>query len=196
MAKRDFPQLVECLARPTHIAEHLDGLGNAARVEQTCALQLGHMKRLWEMVENAHPLTLDHFVGADRAPMEEVVHWGKNGLPAFRRFQKRFLRPSEGADELWGYNEQTMRHFTGPGYFVTHESDHADTPVWINYTKLPPGKAPQWPAILPNSARLSRVIYHGTVDRMRKVSEHVSIGAAFKKDKPIGAYFLLCRDAQ
>ncbi len=122
-----------------------------------------------------------------------MIHWGKNSLPAFQRFQKRFCRPEAGAQELWGYNEQTMRHVTGPGYFVTHASDRPDTQVWINYTRLPEGKAPGWPQIRPNSARLGRFVYHGTVDRMRKVSDHVSIGAAFKKERPMGAYFMLCR---
>jgi hypothetical protein len=195
MATRNLGELIECLARPEHLAEHLDRLGNTARVDEVTSLERRHMVRLWEMVENAHPMSLEHYVGAECAPMEEVVHWGKNSLPAFRRFQKRFVRPTEGAEELWGYNEQTMRHFTGPGYFVTYESDQDDTPVWIDYTMLPPGKASAWPSILPNSARLSRFIYNGTVDKMRKVSDHVSIGAAFKQEKALGAYFMLCRDA-
>lgn len=195
MAKRDLANLIECLARPEYIAEYMDRVGNTRRIAEVTALDRRHMVRLWEMVEGAHPMGLDHFVDDDRAPMDEVIHWGKNSLPAFRRFQKRFVRPMEHSDELWGYNEQTMRPFTGPGYFVTHVSDQRDTPVWINYTMLPPGKAPTWPAIRPNTARLGRFVYNGTVDRMRKVSDHVSIGAAFKQDKALGAYFMLCRDA-
>ena len=56
-----------------------------------------------------------------------------------------------------------------------------------------------WPApaiIKPNSSGLQVLVYHKTRDYMRRVSSHVSIGAAYKgeSDKEMGAYFVLCRD--
>ena len=46
----------------------------------------------------------------------------------------------------------------------------------------------------PNSEGLQRFIYMGTRDFMRRVSEHVSIGAAYKGEKPLDHYFTLCRE--
>ncbi len=194
MAQRNFRELIESIARPEQILAHLNGLGNAERISQVTALDRKHMVRLWEVVSGAWDLDINHFVPSEVDPLTEIIHWGKNSLPAFRRFQKRFCRPTPEATELWGYNEQLMRKATGPGYFVTHASGQESEPIWINYTRLPEGKAPQWPSIVPNSGRLGRFVYHGTVDKMRRVSEHVSIGAAFKKERPMGAYFMLCRD--
>ena len=43
--------------------------------------------------------------------------------------------------------------------------------------------------------RLSRFVYHHTRDFMRRVSRHVSIGAAYKDERPLDHYFVLCRQA-
>ena len=37
------------------------------------------------------------------------------------------------------------------------------------------------------------LVYHKTRDFMRGVSKHVSIGAAYKKEKPMGQFFILNR---
>jgi hypothetical protein len=37
------------------------------------------------------------------------------------------------------------------------------------------------------------LVYQGTRDFMRRVSTHVSVGAAFKGESQMGAYFTLCR---
>jgi hypothetical protein len=50
-----------------------------------------------------------------------------------------------------------------------------------------------WPAVLRNDQRLQRFVYHQTRDFMRRVSEHVSIGAAFKRERPLDHYFVLVR---
>ena len=47
--------------------------------------------------------------------------------------------------------------------------------------------------IMPNSVRLSRFIYNGTVDVMRRVSGHVTIGRAVRDNKPMDAWFVLVR---
>ncbi len=131
---------------------------------------------------------------ASKAPLEEVVHFGRNSMPLFSTFQKRFCRPGdEHAPELWGYNEQPMRLFTGPGYFVAREIEHDE--VLIDYTALPAGRAPSWPELSPNHARLGRFIYDGTQDAMRGVSHHVSVGRAARAGKWLDNWFVLCRDA-
>ena len=69
-----------------------------------------------------------------------------------------------------------MRTMTGPGYFVVHTDEHDQ--LVIDYREVPAAAPedlpPGWPPILPNSARLSRFIYNGTVDVMRRVSQRVS----------------------
>ena len=50
-----------------------------------------------------------------------------------------------------------------------------------------------WPKVVPNTQGLQRFIYHGTRDFMRRVSQHVSIGAAYKGEKKLDHYFVLVR---
>jgi len=66
--------------------------------------------------------------------------------------------------------------------------------VNIDYTRVPPRGAEGWPAVLPNSARLSRFIYNGTQDRMRGVSAHVTIGRASRAGKDMDNWFVLVRE--
>ena len=54
--------------------------------------------------------------------MTPLRHYGKNSMPMFTLFEKRFYRP-EGQDpnaprELCGANFQRISPLTGPGYFV------------------------------------------------------------------------------
>ena len=63
----------------------------------------------------------------------------------------------------------------------------------IDYRRLPPDRPPGWPAIIPNSARLSRFIYYLTVDVLRRVSDRVTIGRAYRNGRPMDAWFALVR---
>lgn len=182
------------------LAEVLDGLGHPGRLATIRGWSHAHMERLYEAVKDFKPLGLTHFVPPDIGPLTEVIHWGKNSLPAFTHFQKRFCKPEGDDTELWGYNDnhETGHQFaTGPGYFVVHTPKRASAEpgeIDIDYTMLPPSKPAPWPAIKPNEAGLSRLIYAGMIDVMRGVSEHVSIGHASKGGKFIDAYFVLCRE--
>ncbi|NUN15967.1 MAG: hypothetical protein HUU55_20260 [Myxococcales bacterium] len=139
-------------------------------------------------------VTLAHIVPAGTKPLVEVIHEGKNTLPAFTQFQKRFCRSPLAPDkELWGYNHQTMAWATGPGYFVAFEDGNE---IAIDYTKIPPSKPETWPAILRNDQRLSRFVYNGTIDYLRRVSAHVTIGRATRANKPMDAWFVLCRQGK
>ena len=51
-----------------------------------------------------------------------------------------------------------------------------------------------WPRVRSNREGLQRLVYYGTRDFMRRVSQHVSIGAAYKGEKPLDHYFTLCRE--
>jgi hypothetical protein len=178
----------------------LDGLGHVGRLDTIRGWGHAQQEKLYEAASDFKPLTLTDFVPEDVEPMVEVIHWGKNSLPAFTHFQKRFCKPKEVEGELWGYNDNHEgRHqfATGPGYFVVHAPDRTDAAegeIDIDYRKLPPGKPDRWPAIKPNEAGISRLIYAGMIDVMRGVSKHVSVGRALKGGQFMDAYFVLCRD--
>ncbi len=173
------------------LAAFLDRLAPEARVREARSLAAAEQARLFEAARGFRPVTLDDFVPAGEAPLHEVIHYGRNSLPVFKTFEKRFCRPEREARELWGYNEQVFKTFTGPGYFVARQADA--TEVVIDYCEVPPAKLASWPPILPNSARLSRFIYYRTRDFMRGVSRHVSIGRATREGKPMDNWFVLCR---
>ena len=64
----------------------------------------------------------------------------------------------------------------------------------IDYFQVPDGRvASGWPNVVPNSRGLQTLVYNGTRDYMRKVCKHVSIGAAYKGEKALDNYFILCR---
>jgi hypothetical protein len=177
------------------LASHLDSLDSATRIEEIQTLQRGHQRRLFEAARGHKPISLNDIVSRDRGAMREVVHRGKNSLPAFNHFAKVFVRPTDDAQELWGYNRAGafIETIVGPGYFVAYPSA-VDGEVFVDYLRVPPDKPEHWPAVIPNSARLSRFVYNGTQDILRGVSRHVTIGRATKRGKPMSAWFVLCRD--
>jgi hypothetical protein len=173
------------------IVSSLDGLGDDDRIKTVVSLGRRQLSALYEMASGNPPLQLTDLVPAQVPPDTEVIHEGKNSLGVFTRFQKRFYRPAGNTTELWGYNEQSFRGFTGPGYFVAHYTPRGE--LVVDYRVLPPDKLAAWPTIIPNSARLSRFIYNGTVDYLRRVSRNVVIGRAYRREKPMNAWFALVR---
>jgi len=180
---------------PGALAGALDQLAGDQQVAAVAALRRKQLAALFEAAADNPPLRLTDLVPAAVPPMTEVIHEGKNSLGVFTRFQKRMCRPRHDASQLWGYNEQDLRAITGPGYFVAHHDDRGQLVIDYRFEpqarpeELPPG----WPRIIPNSARLSRFIYNGTVDVMRRVSERVTIGRAERGGKPMDAWFALVR---
>lgn len=188
-------------ARIDAIARFLDELDHDGRWEQLWQLSRGEQRMLYEKAAESAPLDLSYFVG-DAGARVEVIHDGRNTLPlppVFRRFQKRFCRPSNGSEGVFGYNEGRTKNVVGPGYFVavpTTGRPHweARGAVVIDYFRIPDSDvAPGWPDVVPNSHGLQRFVYHETRDFMRRVSQHVSVGAAFKRERPLDHYFVLCR---
>lgn len=183
------------------IAAWLDRQGGRERVAALRALGRDEQRSLYERAAAAAPLDLAFFVG-DAAERGEVVHDGINTLPLpapLRRFQKRFSRPERGGPRLFGYNEGPTRRVIGPGYFVAlataGRAGWADRGgVVIDYFQVPDGAVPDgWPPVVDNDWRLQRFVYHRTRDFMRRVSAHVSIGAAWKGERSLDHYFILCR---
>ena len=183
--------------KPAEVAAFLDGLAPEERVAAIRGAGRGAQRRLYAAVEGHGTVRLADLVPPSRAPLETVRHYGRNTLPLFTHFEKRFCRPP-GQDaaapaELWGFNFQTLQPVTGPGYFVARE-DAPRGEVLIDYTRVPATAPPGWPAPRRNEAGLSRFVYGFMVDRLRRVSEHVTIGSAARHGREMGSWFLLCRE--
>ena len=190
-------------ARIEAIADWLDGVSHTERVEATRALDRARQRKLYTRASLAAPITFEHFVPAARASRTEVRHIGRNTLPVPRKygvFEKRFCRPEDGSPRLFGYNESPVKDWAGPGYFVAKLTE--GDPVWVSrgdivvdYFEVPDAPvAETWPKVVPNGQGLQRFIYGGTRDFMRRVSAHVSIGAAYKGERSLDHYFTLVRD--
>ena len=177
------------------LESYLDAIDGARRKREVLSLGRAQQRRLFDAAEGHRPIGLDHLVGDDTPNLTEVVHHGLNTLPAFRTFAKVFARPDRGEGELWGYNRNPtlIETAVGPGYFIAHDH-HVPGELLVNYLLLPPRGLPGWPAVIPNSERLSRFVYHGTQDVLRGVSRHVCIGRAQKGGRFLPAWFVLVRD--
>jgi hypothetical protein len=183
---------------PQEVARFLDRLASDDRIAAVRSLGRAEQRRLYRAVDGFLPLALSDLVPPAAADLETIRHFGRNTLPAFTRFEKRFCRPP-GADarkpgELWGFNFQTLSFATGPGYFVARQ-DPSRPEVWVDYTEVPPQSPPGWPAVRRNELGLSRFVYGHMVDTLRRVSEHVTIGSAARRGRELGSWFVLVRQA-
>ncbi|MCB9661067.1 MAG: hypothetical protein R3B40_23905 [Polyangiales bacterium] len=186
------------------IGTYLDGLTHSSRMQALSTTSRDDQRTLWEKASSdAGRITLEHFLPASVPALRPVVHHGRNTLPlpdAQKFFRKPMLRPNDGSARAFGYNDAPSEPLVGPGYFVlvstAGNTKWAPRGAWVvDYFQHPDGAvAPQWPRVRPNSEGLQRFIYMGTRDFMRRVSEHVSIGAAYKGEKPLDHYFTLCRE--
>jgi hypothetical protein len=181
---------------PEEIAALLDGLPAALRAPTIRRLGRASQRALFQRVEGFARLRLVDLVPARCADHEEVRHLGRNTLPAFRIFEKRLCRPPgesrESPTQLAGYNFQAMKWVTGPGYFLARE-DVERGEVIVDYTRLPDAGPEGWPAIRSNERGLSRFVYGFMIDRMRRVSQHVTIGSASRHGREMGSYFVMSR---
>lgn len=186
------------------IGSYLDGLAPDERLAETRTLSRTDQRRLYEKADAAETITLEHFVPEGLGPRVPVHHDGRNTLPlpaSLRLFQKRFCRPDDGSARLFGYNQSPFLGPIGPGFFVAIPTKGKGAEwekrggVVIDYFQVPDGPvADGWPKVIPNSKGLQTFVYNGTRDYMRKVSKQVSIGAAYKGEKALDHYFILCRD--
>lgn len=187
------------------IGAWLDGLDARERWAAVAGLGWRAQRELYARAGRSEPLTVEHFVPSERGRLVPVVHDGRNSLPVpgpLRSFQKVFARPADDTDGdgvLYGFNEGASRPLIGPGYFVMVPTDRE--PGWrhrgalvVDYFRVPQGAVPaSWPQVQPNHVGLQRFVFDGTRDFMRRVSQHVSVGAAFKGELAIEQFFVLCR---
>jgi hypothetical protein len=185
----------------------LDELGHTGRLATVRGWDGDTMARLYEALKGYMPVTLDYFVPPQLPPLTEVIHHGKNSLPAFTHFQKRFCKPAAGdpgeGKTLWGYNHNGafVTWFSGAGYYVAHDWEAGE--IAVDYTLIPPSKPASWPDAVETNARGvgPRAVYGNMVDIMRGLSKNVSIGRArrCKGGDPaasdwMDAWFVLCRE--
>jgi hypothetical protein len=194
-------ELAACLResplRLDRLAKALDAAGHADRVHWVRSVGRADQRRLFEAADRFAPLALADLVPAGVAAGATVRHHGRNTLPAFTHFEKRFCRP-EGEDplrpaRLFGFNFQSLSWLTGPGYYVA-VADPARPEVRIDYTRLPPAAPPGWPLVRGNERGAARLVYGFMVDRLRRLSEHVTIGSAARHGRDLGSWFLLTRE--
>lgn len=175
-----LPSLSETLAP---ISTALDAVAHEQRVNWVRGLPRREFVAIFALAKGS-PLYLDHFCADDAVT---VIHEGQNSLPAFSVFQKRFAKRN---GQITGYNHSSMAWLVGPGHFtVRQEGDE----VVIDYLKHPTDAPPDFPALARNDEGFSRLVYGGTEDWCRRVSQHVIIGEARKGTKAIGAYFFLVK---
>ena len=186
----------DAAVKPAAIADLLDDLAEDIRTRVVRQLGRTDQQALYRKVEGFAPLELVDLVPPARSDLEEVRHLGRNSLPAFTIFEKRLCRLPGGApdapDALAGYNFQAMSPVTGPGYFMARD-DTKTREVLVDYHRLPDQKPSDWPSIRSNERGLSRFVYGFMVDRLRRVSKHVTIGSAARNGRELGSYFVLSR---
>jgi hypothetical protein len=178
------------------LSKFLDELDETTRTRVVRGLGRRDQQALYGKVEGFAPLGLVDLVPPTRSDLEEVRHLGRNSLPAFKIFEKRFCRlpgnRPDAPETLAGYNFQAMSPVTGPGYFVARD-DTKTREVLVDYHLLPDQKPSDWPPIRSNERGLSRFVYGFMIDRLRRVSKHVTIGSAARNGRDLGSYFVLNR---
>jgi hypothetical protein len=193
----EFRALLTGAIKPTEVSRFLDDLTHEERVDAVRATTRGDQRKIYEGFDGFGQVKLVDLVAPGVGTFETVRHHGKNTLPAFTHFEKRFCRAPETdperPGELYGFNFQTMSVVTGPGYFVAVEDGSRDE-VLVDYRRVPDAHPDGWPNIKANEQGLSRFVYGFMVDTLRRVSEHVTIGSAARKGKDMGSWFMLARE--
>ena len=140
------------------IATWLNELNDAERLNQTRSISKQEQRELFERAAGNSPLTLDFF--ASNEVGQEVIHEGKNTLPAFTLFQKRFVRLEDG--QVVGYNHASTMGLIGPGYFVVRETAgqsewETNGSIVVDYYEVPESNSQlpeHWPKIKQNHVGL------------------------------------------
>ena len=179
-------------ATANDLAGFLDGLDEAGRVREVQALPGRALEALWTACADAAPLTMDDFVPVALADGAMLTYAGKNNLPLFSLFEKRFTRHN-GA--VIGYNHSAPSPLIGPGYFTVVPSDRPKE-LLFDYDRPPASAPPGWPSVQRNDRGLSWVVFRHLHDFCRRVATGVVIGEGTRRGKEMGAFFVLARTPQ
>src|SRR5262245_27089080 len=173
------------------LQSHLAALDGAGRIAECRALGRRQQARLFELARDGGPLGPEDMVST-AAGADPVPWYGRNSLPAFTRFEKHFRR-HEGNVVGFNLNPAMVTLVAGPGYYVCRVDESRPNDMLIDYTRIPDAAPAGWPRVKNNTSGLSRFVYGNLYDYCRRVSDTVVIGAATRRGKPIGQYFVLCR---
>lgn len=173
-------------ARTLH--DHVASLSPSQRIDDLRGVPAGKMAKLFTLCADSEQLMMTDIVPAGQSG--PIIHEGKNSLPMFSLFQKRFAKKG---DAMIGYNHQTMSFLTGPGYFTVVEVADKPKELLLDYTQLPAEGIDGWPKVKPNTSGFSYFVYRGMHDYCRKVGPSVLIGCALRDGKPLDNYFMLAR---
>lgn len=175
------------------IVAFMEGLTPEQRVAEALSLHGREVAELYAACAGGSTPTLEEIVPASLGDDRTVIFEGRNSLPAFSSFQKRFARMGS---ELVGYNHQTMAFFTGPGIFVVkepHAGSDVPSELYFDYTAIPGNIPTGYPPFKRNDSGFSTLVYAHMKDYMRSVGPGVMVGAAYKKGKAQSAFFVLAR---
>lgn len=184
------------------IVDHLDALAEGQHYAALSQLNRDQQRTLFNKAASLEPLTLDYFVPQNSLPLQENIFSGRNTLPLLeggKVFEKRMCKTDDGSDLIFGYNETSYKGWFGPGYFTARQTP--DNPQWlqrggvfIDYFSKPTGPVcPHWPRYRANAWPPQCLFYYQTRDFMRRVSQHVSIGVAYRNDNCLDHYFILVK---
>ncbi len=201
-ATPSISEMITDNANISAISAALDAMGADERWAQFEAMTRSEMRALYDLAASAPVAMLDDFVPPGVGPLVPVVHRGRNTLPlpnSQRFFSKVMCRPKEAKDQLFGYNDSPSGWYIGPGYYVTIPT--APNPAWqerggvvVDYYQVPDGEVAEgWPKVRANWFGLQIFVYDHTRDYMRRVSSHVTVGAAYKFEMKLDHYFVLVR---
>jgi len=193
-----MPRLTELLANDPidleAVTAHLNELDADQRVKEVREVPGSQQKRLFAAAQGWRALSFEYYVPRAKPEREFVRHLGKNSLPVFSHFEKRFARPDNESSVLWGFNHGPTMALIGPGHFVMREGPGAGE-LHVDYYSIPTERLNGAPPLKANDKGISNLVYGNMIDVLRGVSEHVSIGRAIKHGKETPNYFLLCREA-
>lgn len=190
----DVTTLLEPKVDLPRLSEILDDLGHEGRIHTVGTWSKAQFKAVYEAAKGFRPIDLDFVVPPSVGRLVEVIHDGRNTLPLFAKFQKRFARTDDSDRPVAGYNDHSMHAFTGPGYFsVTIGGGEHEGELVFDYTNVPRTKAPSWPAIRKNEWGIAGIVNGGMFDYVRGLSSHVSIGTAFKRGRHRNEWFAIVR---
>jgi hypothetical protein len=188
----ELKRMIRGQAEPRTISAYLDQLPEPSRIAASRSLDGRLQRALYAMFEGVLALRLRDVVPEHVPDLTPVRHFGRNSMPLFTHFEKRFYRISGNTTELAGANFHALQPLTGPGYYMAVEDlEHGE--LLVDYRRVP-AVAPQgFLPIAPNTGLRNGTVFGNLIDRVRRVSEHVSIGSASKQGKELGSYFTLCR---
>ncbi len=163
------------------LSGQLDNATHADRIRWAYTLDEAEQLKLFDLARG-QSLTTDDLV----RPEERVlIHAGRNGLPRFNRFEKRFARLGEQTvgynhnDQIGGPLNFIVTRLVGPGHYTAYDAPDGDG-VWIDYRTIPERRHPVFPKLIDNDHGVRGLVFGNMVDVLRRASRHVLIGNAFK----------------